>query len=224
VRISVKHVIPALLGAGAGICANLMVSAWPSKAATLATQAAAPAHSIREPGPANGPSTGSLESLRTQLLEARVAELEAHAAKKDPGAAEPAASSGPEPDPATSEQSRETEHAASIARVRQEPVDRNWAQGTEQLLRGDLEVVARASADRHMSLVGVECKTTSCLATFEWPSFDEAKSGWRGILHSRLSANCAREILLPDAADPSARYQATAVFDCTASRAPSSAE
>jgi hypothetical protein len=82
-----------------------------------------------------------------------------------------------------------------------------------------LLLVAHAGSSHGMRVRGVDCRTTLCTATLEWPSFVDARNGFRSILHSQDRANCGREILLLDSEDPSAPYQATAVLDCTEWRA-----
>jgi hypothetical protein len=169
------------------------------------------------------PSVIVASDPRLDLLEMRLERLEG----REETSARAAASEGAEantPSAATSQSTAESKryheelHTKAIAEAKAEPIDRAWASSTEATVQTDLGTVAAASASRGMSVVGVECRTNHCLATLQWPSFTAASAGYFGVLHGRLQVNCAREILLPEPADVTATYEATAVFDCSESR------
>jgi hypothetical protein len=122
-------------------------------------------------------------------------------------------------DPEESRRRTEQHHQDRIAQAKAELVDRAWASSTEASLQADLARFAEDPGAKGMTAVKVECRTTQCLAVMEWPSFEAARGGYGDILHGRYQANCGREVLLPPPANPSARYQATVVYDCTEARA-----
>lgn len=84
------------------------------------------------------------------------------------------------------------------------------------MLKADLGEIAQTSS---FELVQTECRTTSCLATMQWPTYGKAQAEWRKLLHHGYQANCSREITLPEPSDETAPYQATLVLDCEGWRA-----
>jgi hypothetical protein len=155
-------------------------------------------------------------SSNTGVTAGAVSSVVIHAAASNsaPGVGD-GKSNNPPPMP-LSEQQRESLHAEHIARVRTEAVASPWAAETEATLRQALSKVSGGAAG--FKVVGVECRSTSCLATVEWPSYRAAEKTWQAILHAQSAVACAREILLPRPNDPNARYTATAIFDCSAAR------
>jgi hypothetical protein len=102
-------------------------------------------------------------------------------------------------------------HAAAIAKHVREPVDAEWAASMSRLLSRDLEV---AAAEGRYKLARVDCRTTSCIAAFEWPSRQEAMKTHGGLVRALPDVPCSREILLEEEAAPSERFVATMVFQC----------
>jgi hypothetical protein len=96
-----------------------------------------------------------------------------------------------------------------------EPDDPRWARATEAKLDTDLRALAGVRADR---VVGVSCRTTSCLATLEWSSYDEARKASSDLATARYGAACSTWVHLPRPENTSGAYQATVYFDCLTSR------
>jgi hypothetical protein len=141
------------------------------------------------------------ESSREADVEARIRRLE------QPGRSDGARTSSPEV------QAREHRslHAAAIAKHVREPVDSEWAASMSRLLSRDLET---AAAEGRYKLARVDCRTTSCIAAFEWPSRQEATKTHGALVRALPDVPCTREILLEEEAAPSDRFVATMVFQC----------
>jgi hypothetical protein len=209
-------VLPVMAGVVMGVAGNLLVSRLNAQGAVQRH----PAHSEGTAGVATPPTVIVSNDPRVESLEQRIKVLEMLRKPPSGEASESAhASSVPNVRPEEWKQHHEEVHAARIAEANTEPVDSAWASKTEALFETDLTKVAGTPESHGMSVVGVECRTTLCLATFEWPSFEAARSGYGGVLHASFQANCGREILLPPPKDPAAPYRTTAVLDCTDSRA-----
>lgn len=104
-----------------------------------------------------------------------------------------------------------------IADHDQEARDPSWAPGAETALTAGLQDVQKHVPTLHIEQV--DCRTTSCSVKARWDSYEDAVRTSRFIIanpHNKL--RCATEILLPDPADRSQPYEATALFDCTKAR------
>lgn len=96
-----------------------------------------------------------------------------------------------------------------------EPDDARWARATEARLDGNLRALAGVRANR---VVGVSCRTTSCLATLEWSSYDKARKASSDLATAHYGAACSTWVHMPRPESPSGAYQATVYFDCLPSR------
>jgi hypothetical protein len=194
--------VTVLLGASAGVVASLATSTFLAhREAARATPAnvlvvplgATVATSEHPSGPAPTPAP------------------QASVAAQAPPAAPPRAAP-----PAPSE-TRAQEHARLVAAARVEPIDPSWAARSARSLDDDLSKLAAASG---FNVVDVACHTTSCLATLEWPSYADARGGYARALREPYALNCPRRIVVdPPGDSPSARVQATLLFDCVEQRA-----
>jgi hypothetical protein len=92
-----------------------------------------------------------------------------------------------------------------------EPDDKAWSSITTPSLRASMESLAKAST---FKVVDVNCRSTSCLATFEWPSYDDASREFSKIADEPTQMNCTRGITLPEVTDQSQPVQATMIFGC----------
>jgi hypothetical protein len=92
-----------------------------------------------------------------------------------------------------------------------DPDDKAWSSITTPSLRASMESLAKSST---FKVVDVNCRSTSCLATFEWPSYDDASREFSKIADEPTQMNCTRGITLPEVTDPSQPVQATMIFGC----------
>jgi hypothetical protein len=212
-----KQFVTTLGAVVTGVVAGaLLVTGVRSKLATASV--AKPAAKEVVAAPSTAPAGPDLRALQARLarLEAQGARGE-HATPDDSAAA---IAAPPSPPSQSAEEARAewARHEADRkAQVAAEPVDRDWSRGASAAFRKDFEALG---AKAGFTLTDVQCKTTSCLARVRWDSYAKAGEGWRDVLHARYAQNCAREVfVLPPSDDRAgAPYEATAFFDCAASR------
>jgi len=202
--------IPIVAGLVAGVGSSLWISD---------RQARAPVH-IVEMRAAPMPSVeGSSDSARREAepaapsLREQMRAVEASA--RPPVGHETAAP----PDPESQAAARARllrERDALYQQHAAQPVDGSWAPEANQSLGGALH---RLGAEGHFRVQGVDCRTTLCVATLEWPSYGEATANYARVLHEPYAVNCRRSILLPEPADRLRPYDGRLVFDCEGFRA-----
>ena len=200
--------LPSILGLMAGAAGSLLVPHLNAKGSVSSRPVAAPIAAAR---PARID-----EPLIAERLPAPVAE-ESFAAPTP--AASSAVARGPTDLPTTIEETRrfhENRHRKALEDHRHEPRDPAWADAAESKFFGDLRAVAE---EGRFTIQGVSCKTTTCVATAKWNSFDSAEQHYESILHAGYQVNCTKEVLLPEPELPQAQYQASVIFDCQKARA-----
>ncbi len=94
-----------------------------------------------------------------------------------------------------------------------EPVDDAWAADVTPRYARDLYDLSQ-SADASFDVLDTACKTTTCSALLEFSDYGTATEEFSQLLYYDYEQNCSKEILLPEPADPAARYRATVLFDC----------
>lgn len=183
-------------------------------------------HETRLPDPASDrqPADSRLsesQARRLAALETRLRELEE---ATDAGTAQattpPEAAAAITPDSgATREQVAQREYDAFRGRVQehlQESRDPRWSDRAQQALRTDFHDLEHGLG---FTMVDVDCRTTSCVATIEWPTYALATQRYTGVLVNPARLNCMRESSLPPPATPNAPYREQVIFDCTSLRA-----
>jgi hypothetical protein len=141
-------------------------------------------------------------------MERKLAELSDRAAPRQPP--EPAG----QPPPPTREEVKQQllqQRQAQLEAHQREPVDFFWAKEAHTSLAADFAPLTRGDAFR---VRGIDCRTTTCVATVEWPSYTKATEDYARLLQHPYGLDCARSILLPEPEDPAARYEARLVLDC----------
>lgn len=207
-RSAVSVVVPCILGVAAGVLASLVMS---SRGSNGPVAAAAPVRrgAIVVERDAASPAAPSTAAAQIRAMDRRLAAIEA----REPG--EPGAPDSP-PDPAQVRAEQQRAHDDAIAAHRSAAIDPAWAARADTGLTAQLAGMAQASS---FAVLDVDCRTATCTAELEWPSYGAAVEQFTTILHGRYDLNCDRRILLPEPADPAIAYRATAVFDCTGWRA-----
>ena len=67
--------------------------------------------------------------------------------------------------------------------------------------------------DRRGRLLGVDCRTSTCLATLEFPNFAAAKDQFPRFVEHVYDVPCGRTAMLDDVEDPAAPFQVKVFFD-----------
>lgn len=115
-------------------------------------------------------------------------------------------------DPLPPPRNAEEKHDALVEESLAESLDRPWATHAEASLSRDLVRLGDSSFD----VSSVACRTTSCVATLEWPSFNEATMSYNRLVTHDYEVNCTRTITLPEPEDPLAPYEAKLViYECS---------
>ena len=83
-------------------------------------------------------------------------------------------------------------HYEEILRLhRQDWRDLQWAPQVEKALSEQFSTLEGSH-----SIIGIECKTTSCIVEIEWPTDSEAATGYADFLHKSTEPNCETSFLL----------------------------
>jgi hypothetical protein len=81
--------------------------------------------------------------------------------------------------------------------VRHEPGNPVWASRAQESVRSALTDFGRS---HDAKVLGVDCRSRSCVADLEWRTEAGARAGYRDLLHGRYEGlNCDSEIHFPDA-------------------------
>ncbi len=206
IRSASRVIAPLLLGAGAAVLTTLAMRSAEPPARTP------PPSSALRAGAAQGaaPRSADLASI-----ERRLQGLEAARQRPTDEATTPPHE---EPPPDMEEARRESRrvHEEQIQRHRASPIDHGWADQAESMLREDL---GKPAEGRSFHLADIECRTSSCVATLEWPSYEMAPRDAPFIAANSRKMNCATWVWTPHPDDPAAPYRGEVVFDCSALRA-----
>ncbi len=204
-----RNSIPVAAGVAAGVLTSLAVSRptpepRPSVVVTtphLERPAPPPPHVSADNVAPQVNMQAELDALRT-----RMGQIEARE-HSTPTASQP-------PPPVNVEESRrihEDEEREALDRHARESIDAQWSARAVQSLESDLE---QLQVRAHGRAVRVDCRTTMCVATMEWPTHTEAVANYAHLLHGDYEVNCTRSILLHEPDDPTRPYQARLVFRC----------
>ncbi len=91
-------------------------------------------------------------------------------------------------------------------------MDDGWA-ASESAALG--KVLGAASDAHHFKVVSLDCRSATCAATLEWPSYGEAVGTMDDLLHAP-DVPCGRQVVLPEPADATAGYTTTVLYhDCS---------
>jgi hypothetical protein len=168
---------------------------------------------VSAPALESGRDAERMERARELLTEARLKALESAAASGKgqrnepiaPPVASPAADQPQASNAAADHQSRLQEHE-------REAVDEGWAASKSEALG---KVLGAAAEAHHFKMVSLDCRSATCAATLEWPSYGEAVGTMDDLLHAP-NVPCGRQVVLPEPTDATASYTTTVLYhDCS---------
>ncbi len=179
-----------------------------------------------------GPPAGAPRTPPPQLPEessnarARVAlpppDTSARAAALPPPSAASAATAAPTASapvvPYTREEAERFEATYREKTLRdhaEEPRDPSWATKAEQSFRSDL---MRLATNHHFDVRGVDCRTTTCLATLGWTRYAAAEGDAAKLAETDFSRNCSRTVFVPPPTDLEGPAEGDLVLDCESDR------
>lgn len=150
--------------------------------------------------------------IRDERVEQRLGELERKLAeaetRSDAGTTVTTKIETEEPvPPAQRHQAWRKEHAS-------EPREAAWATSEEATIN---RALMESGRDGGMSVVEVDCRTTSCRADVEWPTYGIAVERYRDVLRSAIPG-CESAVLLEPPADSTRPYRTSAMFNCEPGR------
>jgi len=151
------------------------------------------------------------------VLEARLAALETQV--RAPAPSEPAREPDPLPErPTAEEESRQTvaTRDAQQQAFDAEGYDPAWSNEARSAFNQDLTTLAQ---DKNYRVLNVDCKTTLCKATVEWPSYGEVRNTVSDLLYADYHNNCTKMVFAPVPDNQANPYQGTVMYDCTSARA-----
>jgi hypothetical protein len=133
--------------------------------------------------------------------------LEALSARSEPATP----SAPPRPSREEARQQLFQQHQLRLDRHFREATDPGWAREAQGAFASDFAALTQGQP---FQVRGIDCRTTTCVTTLEWPSYAEATQNYAILLQHAYGLDCVRSILLPEPADASARYQAQLFLDC----------
>ncbi|HEX8702473.1 MAG TPA: hypothetical protein VF815_26805 [Myxococcaceae bacterium] len=147
------------------------------------------------------------QEARIQALEQRVAELTSRAE------AAPAAPSTPPARPAPEElrQALLQQQQMRLDAHQRQPIHPTWSSDATRAFSTDFSALTRGQP---FSVRSIDCRSTSCIARVEWPSYAEAAASYAVLLQHSYSMDCTRSLLLPDPEDPERAYEASLLLEC----------
>lgn len=98
---------------------------------------------------------------------------------------------------------REAEQLGWIAAHSAEPIAPDFAVRARGALEPEVGEVAEASGGR---VASVDCRTTSCIVTVQWPDYSAAQRSMRELIGASYSVRCDRILRIPAPPDPSEPY------------------
>ena len=214
-------VLTIITGAAAGFAGSLLARGSDEQASTEVSQPSAAA-ATPAPDSRGHTTTDQAAWLRAQH-EQRLAQLEDGIKKLDRAQPELDSEDEPGADGTDLEAVREEAYARWAERLDQhetEPVDAAWSGAAESQLEQEISTL---SATENFELLRTQCRTNTCSATVQWPSYGGALDHFSALLHADYKTACAREVVLPEPTQRDAPYEATVLFDCTELRAASTA-
>ncbi|MCY1023800.1 hypothetical protein [Pyxidicoccus sp. MSG2] len=172
------------------------------------------------PEPVLAPSpvapSASADSARIRQLEQQVEQLAQRLGSEEAARA----NVPPPPMPPTPEEQVQRREAGmemfemKVDAYQQERLDAVWADPARKSLETSMgTLLASLPAERRGNLLGVDCRTHSCMATLEFPNFAAAKDQFPRFVEHIYDVPCGRTAVLDDTEDPAAPLKVRVLFD-----------
>jgi hypothetical protein len=195
----------------AGIAWSLGLSPGP---ATTSAPTSEPVPAPTLPAPVA--SGDSADGKRLRQLEQQVEQLSQRLGSEEASRA----NVPPPPMPPTPEERVQRREAGmemfemKVDAYQQERMDAAWADPARKSLETSMgTLLTSLPADRRGHLLGVDCRTHSCMATLEFPNFAAARDQFSRFVEHIYDVPCGRTAVLDDAEDPAAPLKVRVLFD-----------
>ncbi|HZI16063.1 MAG TPA: hypothetical protein VE153_37200 [Myxococcus sp.] len=202
------------LATGAALC-FAAGTYWSSSAEPTSAPDAAPTPVQAVQAPAA--SASAREDSRLRELERQMAELNAQRAAQQAARMEmpPPAPRMPTPEEMQQRYQQGLEaFAMKLDAHTQERVDGEWARPAARVLESDMgSLMERIPQEERGKLLGLECRTSTCVATLEFPTFVAAKDQFPRFVEHSYGVPCGRTVVLDKPADPLAPFKMRLLFE-----------
>jgi soluble cytochrome b562 len=203
------------LATGAALC-FVAGTYWSSSAepTPAPSESAAPVQAVQDARPSD--TSPTREDTRLRELERQMAELNAQRAAQE--AARQDMPHVPRmPTPEEMEQRYQQgleEFAMKLDAHTQERVDVEWARPAARALESDMgSVMESIPQEERGKLLGLDCRTSTCVATVEFPTFVAAKDQFPRLVEHSYGVPCGRTVVLDKPADPLAPFKMRLLFE-----------
>jgi len=101
-------------------------------------------------------------------------------------------------------------HRSALAQHAREPPDPSWAHEMSSLIGRGL---AAAAADGGFKILGVDCRSRTCVASVDWNSASAAYSKWPAVVRGSYGP-CGVEVVLDEPGSAKARFETKLLLFC----------
>jgi len=199
------------VGVGVGLALR-PARAEPAPVAVTRQDSGVPRQALHTPREASletltRPLRDPAQEARIQALEQRVAELTTRAE------AAPSAPSTPpvRPDPEELKQALLQQHQLRLDAHQRQPIHPTWAPEATRAFSTDFSALTQG---QQLTVRSIDCRSTSCIARVEWPSYEEATANYHMLLQHSYALDCMRSLLLPEPEEPERAYEASLILEC----------
>jgi len=147
------------------------------------------------------------QEARIQLLEQRVAELASRAEAVPPTPSAPP----PRPDPEELKRALLEQQLLRLDAHQRQSIHPTWSSEATRAFSADFSALTQGQP---FTVRAIDCRSTSCIANVQWPSYAEAAASYQVLLHHSYAMDCMRSLLLPDPEDPERAYEASLILEC----------
>jgi hypothetical protein len=171
--------------------------------------------------------SAAASSIRKPLADDRermrfeISALDVRAAAVDPQpSADSMAAARPQPpnaraaasplDPAKELTVLREQHRSALAQHAREPADPPWATEMSSVIGRGLAAIA---FDGEFKVLGVDCRSRTCVASVDWESASTAYSRWPAVVRGSYG-RCGVEVVLDEPAAAKTRFGTKILFPC----------
>lgn len=101
-------------------------------------------------------------------------------------------------------------HRSALAQHDGEPADPSWAQEMSSFIRRRL---VAAAAGGGFKVLGVDCRSRTCVASVDWESASAAYGKWQAVVQGNYE-RCGVEVVLDEPVAAQARFGTKVLFPC----------
>jgi hypothetical protein len=115
------------------------------------------------------------------------------------------------PDPEEVKQALLLQQQERLDAHHRQPVDATRSSEATRAFSTDFSALTQ---EQPFTVRAIDCRSTSCIARVEWPSYAEAAASYQVLLQHSYGMDCMRSLLLPEPEEPARAYEASLILDC----------